>query len=174
MKTLRIEPLDAVAYAPFGTVVEARAHGGSPANQGTARRFDHLGPVESHRAHAPWNLCTFRCAPRDLTRFEVKLLEKHPRSTQLFVPLNARRFLVVVARGTEAAPDPTTLRAVLATGRQGITYHPGVWHHPLLAMDHETDFACLVSEDGGAEDCVVKEIAEGERWCIEAPAGVVP
>jgi hypothetical protein len=41
-------------------------------------------------------------------------------------------------------------------------------------MDHETDFACLVSEDGGAEDCVVKEIAEGERWCIEAPAGVVP
>jgi ureidoglycolate lyase len=167
MKKLPIEPLDAAAYAPFGTVVEAGAHGGSPANQGTARRFDHLGPVEALRSHAPWNLCVFRCAPRDLTSFEVRLLEKHPRSTQLFVPMNASRFLVVVAQGTEADPDPTTLRAFLATGRQGITYHPGVWHHPLLAMDHETDFACLVSEDGGAEDCAVRDLAEGERWWIE-------
>jgi ureidoglycolate lyase len=170
MKTLRIEPLDAAAYAPFGTVVEARAHGGAPANQGTARRFDHLGPVEALRAHAPWNLCTFRCAPRDLTRFEVKLLERHPRSTQLFVPMNAGRFLVVVAQGTEAAPDLGTVRAFLANGRQGITYYPGVWHHPLLAMDHETDFACLVSEDGGEEDCVVVDLADEERWWIEVPA----
>jgi ureidoglycolate lyase len=80
--------------------------------------------------------------------------------------MNASRFLVVVAEGPDEAPDPLTVRAFLATGRQGITYQPGVWHPPLHAMDHETDFACLVSEDGSAEDCIVSQLAEAQRWRI--------
>jgi ureidoglycolate lyase len=39
------------------------------------------------------------------------------------------------------------LKAFLATGSQGINYHRGVWHHPLLVLEDESDF--LVIDRGG-------------------------
>lgn len=143
--------LTAEAYAPFGGVIEADP-GAPPANQGTARRRNRVVDVASTRADAPLNVAVFRCAPRQLP-FSIRLLEKHPCSTQAFVPMAATRYLVVVARGDDT-PDLGTLRVFVASGRQGISYHPGIWHHPMIALDAETDFACLVHEDGSADDCV--------------------
>ncbi len=157
-RVIPIEPLQAHAYANFGNVLEAGpVERTSAANQGTARRTDHLADLTRSRPDARWNVCSFRCAPRDVRAFTIELLEKHPCSTQVFIPMNASRYLVVVAEAARDrdAPEPTTIRAFLATGRQGITYHPGIWHHPLLAVDHETDFICVVSEDGTRDDCVV-------------------
>lgn len=169
---LPIEPLVADAYAPFGRVLEAGPEeAASLANQGTAKRTNDLVDLARTRDDARWNVCFFRCQPRDVRAFSIELLEKHPCSTQLFVPMNATRYLVVVAAplADRDAPDPRTLRAFLASGRQGITYHPGVWHHPLIAVDHETDFVCVVSEDGTADDCVVARLDAEHRCVVSLP-----
>jgi ureidoglycolate lyase len=158
-------PLTADAYAPYGDVIMASPRGelGRPANQGTARRFDHLAPVENLRpGAAALNVCVFRCAPRAGSPIEIALLEKHPASTQVFVPMTARRYLVVVALGGER-PDLGALAAFVATGAQGVSYRPGVWHHPMIALDGEVDFACLVWEDGSDDDCAVVTFAPEER-----------
>lgn len=180
------QPLTPDAYAPYGRVIMASPQGepGRPANQGTARRFDHLAAVENLRpASAALNVCVFRCAPRapeplpwsedapgaaDAAAtpgaLDVALLEKHPASTQVFLPMSARRFLVVVALGLgDDRPDLSTLAAFVAEGPQGISYHPGVWHHPMIALDAPADFACLVWEDGSAADCVDVRFAEDDR-----------
>lgn len=176
---LFLEALSPEAYKPYGDVIMAAPRGetGAAANQGTAGRFDHLATLEDHRpGRARLNVSVFRCAPRPVGDFSVDLLEKHPASTQMFVPMNATRFLVVVALGG-AHPDLGTLRAFLASGLQGITYRPGVWHHPLLALDKPTDFTCLVHEDGTKDDCVVVELPQAARRvvAIEPAAGsVVP
>lgn len=70
----------------------------------------------------------------------------------------AGRYLVIVCGGGEA-PDLGTLQAFVAQPGEGITYRPGVWHHPLVALDREADFACLVHEDGSAGDCELREVA---------------
>lgn len=147
-------PLTPAAYAPYGHVLMAAPAGeaGRPVNQGTGRRFDWLVPLQNLRGEgAPLNLCVFRCQPRELP-LRVRLLERHRRSTQVFIPMNAQRYLVLVAGGAER-PELDTLALFVAQGPQGISYHPGTWHHPLLALDAETDFACLVHEDGGPDDC---------------------
>src|SRR5262245_40833399 len=116
MIELVAEPLTKNAYAPFGDVVMAAPNGepGKPANQGTARRFDHLASLEDLRPGAARpNVSVFRCAPRVLP-FAVELLEKHPFSTQMFVPMRVERYLVVVAQGGDR-PERATLRAFLAT-----------------------------------------------------------
>lgn len=164
-------PLTVEGYAPYGDVIMAspRGEAGKPANQGTARRFDHLAALENLRPErAALNVCVFRCAPRIAWPLPIALLEKHPASTQVFLPMNARRYLVVVALGGDR-PDLATLAAFVASGTQGVTYRPGVWHHPMIAIegpassDAEIHFACLVWEDGSAEDCVVLDYDEGQR-----------
>ena len=170
-------PLTPAAYAVYGDVIMAAPHGepGAPANRGTARRFDRIAEIANLRGtEAGLNVAVFRCAPRDVGvgvgGFAVALLEKHPASTQMFVPMNARRYLVLVALGGDA-PDLATLAAFVAGGGQGVSYRPGVWHHPMIALDAETDFACLVWEDGSAGDCVVVDYEEGSRAEVVLPPG---
>ena len=38
-------------------------------------------------------------------------------------------------------------------------HSPGVWHHPMIALDNVTDFTCLVYEDGTSGDCEVVQLA---------------
>lgn len=163
MQALSAETLTAEAYAPFGEVISADRSdvAAKPANQGTAARRDFLADVATLRPGAALNVCSFRCAPKTGWPMSVELLEKHPLSTQVFIPMNARRYLVLVALGADA-PDLASARAFVASGAQGVSYRPGVWHHPMIALDAPIDFTCLVWEDGSDGDCVVAPLTSGE------------
>ena len=152
--------LDRNHYRPYGDVIAADAAAtGASANAGTARRFDRLGTVENRRPGATPNLCVFRATPAAANPFPVKMLERHMHSTQVFIPMgDTARYLVVVCLGGDA-PDLATLKAFVVNGAQGISYRPGVWHHPLIALERTTDFACLVYEDGSVGDCQERAIA---------------
>jgi ureidoglycolate lyase len=152
-------PLNRNSYRRYGDVIAVDpAAAGASANAGTAQRFDRLGAIESLRPGAAPNLCVFRVAPAAANPFQVRMLERHRHSTQVFIPMGgATRYLVVVCLGGDV-PDLATLKAFIADGAQGISYRPGTWHHPLIALDRTTDFACLVYEDGGAGDCEERAI----------------
>ncbi|OAA66633.1 ureidoglycolate hydrolase [Niveomyces insectorum RCEF 264] len=83
--------------------------------------------------------------------FPVTILERHPFTTQTFVPLpghnsrEAARYLVVVAptvaedggndrTSTTGPPDVRGLRAFVARGDQAVTYGAGTWHAPMAAL----------------------------------------
>lgn len=156
-------PLSAEAYRPYGDVVSARSDvAPRSANLGTARRFNWLAALENRRPKAKPNLCVFESKPmvrRGQSRFEARILEKHPESTQVFVPMGGSTgYLVLVCLGGDE-PDLSTFRAFLASSRQGVTYRPGVWHHPLIALDRAREFACLVWEDGSRRDTTVVKLA---------------
>lgn len=101
-------------------------------------------------------MCIFRCKPTTQLPFTVKLLERHPYSTQAFIPMThgqTRGYLVAVAlNGADDKPDMSTLKTYIAKSDQGVSYHQGVWHHPMVALDDETDFAVVVHESGVPED----------------------
>jgi len=147
------EALSLEAFAPFGDVVSAGLRVGKSANQGTAIRFDWIAALQSSRPSARPNLAVFRSTPKAMP-FEVKLLERHPFSTQMFVPMQCSEFLVVVcpddARGE---PDLPRLQAFVCGPGQGINYKPSTWHHPIIALDTPAEFIMLAWEDGSASDC---------------------
>lgn len=155
MKTLVAEPLTQEAFAPFGGVVscDRSDRAAAAANLGSADRRDFVVDVVNARPGARLNLATFRCRPWPARPLVLDMLEKHPLSTQVFVPMTPGPYLVVVASGGDA-PDLATVRAFLAPGGVGIGYAPGVWHHPMIALAAPIDFSCLVWEDGSALDCV--------------------
>lgn len=158
-RSLRPSPLTPEAFAPFGQVIQAAGRC-APANQGTATRFNFAADLANLRPDARPNLAVFRALPRELP-MTVKLLEKHPRSTQMFVPMSAPRYLVMVAHALpDGAPDLGTLRAFECASHQGINYRADVWHHPIIALDRASDFVMLAWEDGTPEDCI-------EHWLTE-------
>ncbi len=168
VRTFVARPLTREDFAPFGQVLEITAAlgEGKPVNMGTARRHDAVLSIENLRANATLNIAAFRCQPSVPGRFPVVELEKHPHSGQLFVPLNATRYLVAVAHGDET-PNLDTLEVFLASGRQGVCYGPGIWHQPMIVFDVETDFSCFVWEDGTREDCVPYRLRHDEIVTVE-------
>ncbi|KFY52423.1 hypothetical protein V497_08529 [Pseudogymnoascus sp. VKM F-4516 (FW-969)] len=130
----------------------------------------------------------FVCAPRPLTppssssnglpTLPVEILERHPFTTQTFVPLGlaasdpSTRYLVIVApnlspaQGGEPAaspaarmpgrnlPDLSKMQAFIARGDQGVTYAPGTWHAPMVVLGEKVGFVVAQFVSGvGEEDC---------------------
>ncbi|KAK3349462.1 ureidoglycolate hydrolase [Lasiosphaeria hispida] len=110
--------------------------------------------------------------------FSVAVLERHPYTTQTFIPLSAdpaSRYLVIVAPTLPPAaadevfsvptatptnqrplpgrglPDIGRLHAFIATGKQAVTYGAGTWHAPMVAL----------GPPGTAVDFVVIQFANG-------------
>lgn len=144
------EALTAAAFAGFGEVVEVPEQGGRLINSGTAWRFDDVAALALDKNGGRALLSLFRVQPASLP-LRCTRLERHPVSSQLFLPIGSRPFLVVVAHG-HTAPDPATLRVFITNGHQGVNYAPGTWHHPAIALDTVTDFLVLGRADARPDD----------------------
>lgn len=133
---LTARPLSRAAFAPFGDVVavDEDGAGGRIVNQQTSRRFDHLVSLDLVRGEGAPRASLFRPTPAALP-VRLRLMERHPLGSQLFLPLGIGRFLVVVGAQAHARADGEGLIAFVTDGRQGVNYRAGTWHHPLIALD---------------------------------------
>lgn len=147
---LKAELLTAEAFAPFGDVIQTDGHVPRMINEGTCERFDDLAPVDVLANGGRPLISIFKAAPRPLP-FEVRMLERHPLSSQAFYPLDGVPFLVVVAEDRDAGtPWSRRIRAFRAAGNQGVSYRRNTWHHALLAIGQTSHF--LVVDRGGPEE----------------------
>lgn len=144
-----VEPLRAVAFEPFGKVLAG------PGEPGRTRFNDFL---ENARADARVDLSIATLEPTGLPML-ARILERHPYSSQTFVPLRAARYLVIVAPDQDdGGPDIERARCFLAEGSQGITYRRGVWHHGMTVLDDAAEMAILMWCDGGEGDEEFREL----------------
>ena len=156
---LRARPIYAEAFSDFGDLIEA-GPGGHAANQGTARRQDFTTPLKSYRPDATPNLALF-CAAAQPYPLALRLLERHPASSQLFVPMKAGRYVIVLAPSNEAGePAWSKITAFVCGPGQAVNYRPGTWHHPILAIDEDATFLMLSWENGSAGDCEERALPE--------------
>ena len=95
-------------------------------------------------------------APLPLT---IHTIERHPASSQAFVPLDGGRYLVVVMRqGLDGGPDPAQAKAFVATEHQAINYDAGIWHVGITALERPTSFCMVIFEDGSPDDCHFRQL----------------
>lgn len=168
MRTIELEPLSKESFAPFGEVIAADVGGGIVVNEGTALRIDRVLDIKNTRSDATLNVALFRSKPRAPGPFPLTMLEKHSFSAQLFVPMKGSRYAVAVAQGGDT-PDLSTLRAFLVRGDQGVSYGPGIWHHTLMTLDVQTDFAAFVWENGTPGDCTTVSLSGDLQVILPAP-----
>jgi len=129
-------PLTKPAFAPFGDVIEMEGATSFPINQGFAERFNDLANIDVGDDVGTVNVSIVVAKPRPMPII-LEVMEHHPLGSQIFVPLQDRDWLVAVCADPK---DVTSYRIFRATGRQGINYHKGAWHHPLLVFEPESRF----------------------------------
>ena len=149
--TLNVEPLTREAFREYGDVIEIDGADSFPINEGTTTRYHDLAGVDVASKTGVPLISIFRGQARP-TPIEVRMMEHHPLGSQAFYPLQNRAYLVVVAP-RRAAVAPEDLRAFRAAGDQGVNYHRGVWHHPLLVLHDPHDFL-VVDRGGDGDNCV--------------------
>jgi len=159
-RVLAVERLTRSAFARFGDVIEPTgAQRVFQINEGTATRYHDLARIDCGNAGGRAVLSIFRAQPRALP-FDVAMLERHPLGSQAFVPRGEFPYLVVV--GTSATEMP---RAFLARDGQGVNFHAGTWHHPLLALGRESEFL-VIDRAGPGENC--DEMRLAHAWRIDS------
>jgi ureidoglycolate lyase len=146
MLTLAIAPLTKAAFAPFGQVIETKDAKPKLINDGFAQRFDGLAQIDVAAEGGAVNISLFSGSLRP-SPVLIKLMERHPLGSQLFMPLNEKPWLVVVCADPRV---PASYRAFSASGEQGVNYARNTWHHPLLVLTDLSPF--LVVDRGGPGD----------------------
>jgi ureidoglycolate lyase len=155
--TLKIAPLTGAAFVPYGDVIETEGREHYPINAGMAERYSDLANVDVSAAGGRPIISLCRAQPVVLP-LNLRLMERHPLSSQAFIPLSPMAFLIVVAPPGETLRSED-IRAFLSNGRQGINYRAGTWHHPLLALNEVTDFL-VVDRGGDGNNCDELVIAD--------------
>ena len=133
-------PLNRTNFKPYGDVIEIEGHKSRLINFGHADRYENLAELDLTDGGTP-ALSIFRARPV-LLPFSIKRMERHPRSSQAFIPKGTGRFLILVAQASETL-DPSKLKLFVSNGKQGVNYKRGIWHHFLMALDEEQDFIVI-------------------------------
>ena len=140
MTTLQAQPLTAENFANYGHVIQSQADSGSQMN-GTFARFDDLALIDSAESQSPTISIVRSQIPAALP-YVFDLVECHPLCTQAFIPLSQFEFFVVVAPAGLSV-EMTDLKAFRTNGKQGISYHRGTWHMPLIATAPNQEFLVI-------------------------------
>jgi len=161
---IRIEPLTAEAFAPFGAVIEvgerAPDYVGASGTQGWHVAFESGRPLVS-LLRTPYQGLRFRT------------MERHFHVSQAFIPLGGEHAAVAVAppsADSEAVPRLDAIRAFLLDGSQGYVLHKGTWHSldrfPLrppdtrfvMLTDHETQTDLTAAYGAGKPAALTQEV----------------
>ncbi|MFD2646941.1 ureidoglycolate lyase [Devosia albogilva] len=159
-RQIRIEPLTAAAFAPFGQVIETEGAYHYPINAGMTERYHDLARVELAGTDARPLISIFRGKPYTLP-LSLTLVERHPLGSQAFYPLGATPWLVIVA--PEEGGTPGRPLAFAPAPGQGVNIAINTWHGVLTPLDHHADF--LVIDRGGPGNNL-EEHRFAEPWLV--------
>lgn len=163
MRTLTAKPLTAKAFAPYGDVIEASDEARQIGiNYGNTIRYHDLASLQLTADGGKAGVSIFRSTPL-AQPIAIELMEYHPKSSQAFIPLSGRPYLVVVAPAGDF--DAAKLQAFLVSGSQGVNYHAGTWHHFSLALQEVSDFLVIdrIADD---DNCVEYHLGAAEQVVI--------
>jgi len=139
--TLVPKPLTSERFAPFGDVIESVVDRTAAMNAERFERFDDLCRLDmSDGGRVAVSIA--RCRVATTLPYRLEMVERHPLGSQAFVPLGPSRMIVVVAPPEESV-EASDLCAFVTNGRQGINYHRGTWHMPLIAFASGQEFLII-------------------------------
>lgn len=146
--TLTPQPLTAEAFAEFGEVISTELTDGELINEGHTEKFADLAVIDTDAEGGRTAVHLYRSLPRTLP-LSIEVMERHPLSSQAFMPLHSRPFLVIVAAAAETL-ESESIRAFVSNGTQGVNLRRGTWHHYQVSLQEVSDYLVIDRAGPGA------------------------
>ncbi len=142
------QALTAEAFAEFGDVISTEHSASELINEGNTEKFGDLAGIDTDAEGGRTAVHIYRSQPRTLP-LRIGVMERHPLSSQAFMPLHSNPFLVIVAPAGEE-PEPTAVRAFISDGQQGVNLRRGTWHHFQVSLQEVSDYLVIDRMGPGA------------------------
>ena len=145
-------PLRHEVFAPFGDVIEKPGARHFAMNGGKLERYYDLANIQIDVESGGRPVMSIAsCRQTTQLPLQIGFLERHPHGSQAIYPLFKETMIIVVApKGEHIAAEQ--IQAFYSNGHQGINFHAGVWHLPIIALEDEQEFM-LVDRGGPKRNC---------------------
>ena len=138
-------------FNTFGDLISTNDINPIDINEGYAKRFDNLADLNTSNDDGKTIVSIFSSLKRTFP-MTVDMMEKHPLSSQAFIPMKETTFLCFVAPPGES-PDISKIQSFIVPPKNGINYKPGIWHFPLISTE-DTDFL-VIDRKGKGENLII-------------------
>ena len=127
-------------FATFGDLISSEDVKPMDINAGYAKRFDNLANINTSKDDGKTIVSVFSALKRTFP-MKIDMMEKHPLSSQAFIPMKETTFLSFVAPPGES-PEISKIQSFIIPPKTGINYKPGIWHFPLISTE-DTNFLVI-------------------------------
>ena len=121
-------------FKKFGDLISIKEKNYEEINKNTTNSFFDLANIQIEGDDKRVRLNIFEANKR-IFPLEINMLEKHPYSSQVFLPFLNTTFLVLVAP-IAIKPNLNEIEIFRVTNGDGINFNPKVWHFPLISLDN--------------------------------------
>ena len=138
-------------FSVFGDLISSENIEPIDINAGYAKRFDDLANINTLKDEGKTIVSIFSALKRKFP-MKIDMMEKHPLSSQAFMPMKETTFLVFVAPPGDL-PEINKIKSFIIPPKKGINYKPGVWHFPLISTE-DTDFL-VIDRKGSGDNLII-------------------
>ena len=138
-------------FATFGDLISSEDVKPMDINAGYAKRFDNLANINTSKDDGKTIVSVFSALKRTFP-MKIDMMEKHPLSSQAFIPMKETTFLSFVAPPGES-PEISKIQSFIIPPKTGINYKPDIWHFPLISTE-DTNFL-VIDRKGSGENLII-------------------
>jgi ureidoglycolate lyase len=150
-KIIKPVKINRLNFNTFGDLISTDDVNPIDINAGYAKRFDNLADLNTVRNEGKTIVSIFSAVKRAFP-MQIDMMEKHPLSSQAFIPMKETTFLCFVAPSGET-PNISKIQSFIVPPKNGINYKPGIWHFPLISTE-DTNFL-VIDRKGKGENLVI-------------------
>ena len=138
-------------FAMYGDLISTNDIKPIDINSGYAKRFNNLANLNTLKDGGKTIVSIFSALKRTFP-MKIDMMEKHPLSSQAFIPMKETTFLAFVAPPGEF-PEINKIQSFIIPPKTGINYKNGVWHFPLISTE-DTNFL-VIDRKGSGENLII-------------------
>ncbi len=125
-------------------------------NSGYAKKHCDLVNFDLSENNGIASLHIFEAKKRQFP-LNIAMLENHPLHSQAFIPRNNTPFIIVVCENNGQNINKNKIEAFITDGHQGINYKRGIWHHPLISLENNTEFIVIDRQENSCVEYCFKD-----------------
>ena len=146
----------------YGDLITIEDKNSEKINNNTTESFFNLANIEILGDDKRSRLNIFNAKKR-IFPLKIDMLEMHPLSSQVFLPITKTDFIVLVAP-INKKPDLQKIECFKILNGDGINFKPLVWHFPLISI--ENGKYITIDKKDAQENIEIYNFNENEKFIL--------